>query len=405
MLRAWHALPGMVLALLLAITAGTGAILAGKAALDAASAPQNVDMSISLADLAQRITSQIAGVETIILTPAGRVRVTHLENGRPRTSLVDPGTGAPLALETPAPTLRLITNLHRAWLSGDGGRLLAGFSAIAILMLSLTGLLLLRRVAGSWGSLLRPFRGAGIRRWHLELGRVALVGLLLSSVTGIHMSLVGFDILTDGATEDVFVSASGEPARPLSTLQGLASLSLADLREIVLPDPADTGDPILIRTQQATRLVDQATGQILREDRYALGWHIRDLAYRLHTAEGMLGLAILLAISSGGGMILCLTGLAISLRKRFAAGRLREQAPVETADILVLVGSEGGTTWGFAKALHQALTAAGRRVHLAPMNDVPRRSEAAQMILLTATAGHGEAPASAQAFLERLATW
>jgi sulfite reductase (NADPH) flavoprotein alpha-component len=183
------------------------------------------------------------------------------------------------------------------------------------------------------------------------------------------MSLVGFEILPDGATEDVFVTASGEAPRPLSALEGLATLSLASLREITLPDPADASDPIIIRTDEAIRFVDAATGQILREDRYSLAWHVRDIAYRLHTAEGMLSLSILLAIRSAGGFVLALTGLTIGLRRRVASSRVRSNAPAGEADILLLVGSEGGSTMRFAKALHRALTAAGRRVHLAPMND------------------------------------
>jgi sulfite reductase (NADPH) flavoprotein alpha-component len=252
---------------------------------------------------------------------------------------------------------------------------------------------------------LRPFRGDGIRRWHLELGRIALAGLLLSSVTGLYMSLVGFEILTDGATEDAFVTASGEAPRPFTKLQGLATISLANLREITLPDPADASDPIIIRTDQAIRFVDAATGQILREDRYSLAWHVRDLAYRLHTAEGMLWLAIMLAISSVGGLVLALAGMTIGLRRRLAAGRVRANAPAGEADILLLVGSEGGSTMSFAKALHRALTAAGRQVHLAPMNDLPARSPAGHIILLAATAGDGEAPSSASRFLEALAQW
>lgn len=405
MLRQWHALPGLFLALVLAITAGTGAILAGQAALDAATAPRVAEATISLAALAETITTQIPGVEKITRTPSGRVRVTHLEQGRPRSVLVDPTTGVPSAADTTSPTMRVITNLHRAWLSGDGGRLVAGLSAFVMLLLCLTGLLMLKRMFGGWSALLRPFRGDGIRRWHLELGRIAVVGLLLSSATGLHMSLVGFEILPDGATADVFVTASGEAPRPFSTLDGLTTLSLANLREITLPDPADASDPIIIRTDEAIRFVDAATGQILREDRYSLAWHMRDIAYRLHTAEGLLWLAILLAISSGGGVVLSLTGFAISLRKRFASGRIRANAPAAAADILLLVGSEGGSTMRSAKALHRALTAAGRRVHLAPMNDLPNRSQASHMIILTATAGDGEAPASASRFVDKLAEW
>ncbi|MCA4909964.1 MAG: PepSY domain-containing protein [Methylobacterium sp.] len=405
MLRQWHALPGLFVALVLAITAGTGAILAGQSALDAATAPRVAEATISLADLARAITTQIPGVEKITRTPSGRVRVTHLEQGRPRSVLVDPITGIPVGADTASPSLRFITNLHRAWLSGDGGRLAAGGAAFVMLLLCLTGLLMLKRMFGGWLALLRPFRGEGIRRWHLELGRIAVVGLLLSSVTGLHMSLVGFEILPDGASEDVFVTASGEAPRPLSALEGLATLSLASLREITLPDPADASDPIIIRTDEAIRFVDAATGQILREDRYSLAWHVRDIAYRLHTAEGMLSLSILLAISSAGGFVLALTGLTIGLRRRVASSRVRSNAPAGEADILLLVGSEGGSTMRFAKALHRALTAAGRQVHLAPMNDLPKRSSAAHLIILTATAGDGEAPTSASRFVEKLAQW
>lgn len=405
MLRQWHALPGLFLALVLAVTAGTGAILAGQAALDAATAPRVAEATISLAALAETITTQIPGVEKITRTPSGRVRVTYLDQGRPRSVVVDPKTGIPTATDTASPTLRMITNLHRAWLSGDGGRLVAGGAAFVMLLLCLTGLLMLKRMFGGWLAVLRPFRGDGIRRWHLELGRFAVAGMLLSSVTGLHMSLVGFEILPDGAPADVFVTASGETPRSFSALDGLATLSLANLREITLPDPADASDPIIIRTDEAIRFVDAATGQILREDRYSLAWHVRDIAYRLHTAEGMLWLSILLAISSACGFVLALTGLTISLRRRFASGRVRANAPAGAADILLLVGSEGGSTMGFAKALHRALAAAGRRVHLAPMNELPARSPASQIIILAATAGDGEAPASASRFIDKLAEW
>lgn len=405
MLRQSHALPGLFLALFLAITAGTGAILAGQAVLEAATAPRIAEAAISLAELAERVTTQIAGVEKITRMPSGRVRVTHLDQGRPHSVLVDPKTGMPVATDTASPTLRMITNLHRAWLSGDAGRLAAGGAAFVMLLLCVTGLLMLRRIFGGWMALLRPFRGDGIRRWHLELGRIAVAGLLLSSLTGLHMSLVGFEILPDGAAEDVFVTASGEAPRPFSALDGLATLSLANLREIILPDPADASDPIIIRTDEAIRFVDPTTGQILREDRYSFAWHARDITYRLHTAEGLLWLAILLVISSAGGLVLALTGLMISLRRRFASGRIRANSAASAADILVLVGSEGGSTMRFAKALHRALAAAGRRVHLAPLNDLPARSPASQIIILTATAGEGEAPASASRFIDKLAEW
>ncbi len=156
---------------------------------------------------------------------------------------------------------------------------------------------------------------------------------------------------------------------------------------MALPDPADPTDPIRVVTGDATRFVDAATGLVLREDLHSTAWHIRDIAYRLHTAEGMLGLALLLALCSASAVVLSLTGLAIGLRKRFAPGGVRGNAPADTAEILLFVGSEGGSTLTFARALHQALAAAGRHVHLAPMNEAPDHSSASHLIILTATAG------------------
>jgi sulfite reductase (NADPH) flavoprotein alpha-component len=74
------------------------------------------------------------------------------------------------------------------------------------------------------------------------------------------------------------------------------------------------------------------------------------------------------------------------------------------ADIVILVGSEGNSTWGYAAVLHEALTQAGHRVHTAAMNGVARDyGRARQMFILTATYGNGGPPASANRFLARLA--
>ena len=406
MLRQWHALPGLIFALLLAVTAGTGAILAFDAFRDARSAPVVAEETIVLSELSDRIAVRFPSVESITRTPSGRVRVTFLSDGRPKSAIVDPITTLPTEALTVSPVLRTITNLHRAWLAGDGGRMVAGLSALAMLLLCGTGLVLLKRQTGGWRGLVLPFNGSGMRRWHGELGRFALVGLMLSSLTGTQMSLVGFDLIPDGSrTEDIFVSASGGPRLPPAALAGLASLSLAELREITFPDPSDATDPIRVKTDTMVRFVDPATGEILREDRHSIAWHVRDLAYRLHTAEGMSWLALLLGLSASGGVVLALTGLTIGLRKRLRSGVFQDNVASSKADILLLVGSEGGTTYRFAQMLGKALSAAGRKVHLAAMNEIPPTSSAQQIILLAATAGSGEAPASAIGFIGKLALW
>lgn len=407
MLRKFHSLPGLWLALMLAITATTGAILAFDAATDAATAPAETGAAIDLAGFAERITARLPDVEKITRTPTGRIRVTYAEDGLPRTMFVDPASAEPLGPKTASPTLRTITNLHRAWLGGDVGRLAAGLSALAMLALTLTGLVLLKRQLGGWAKLARPIRLEGARRWHLETGRFAMAGLLLSAATGLYLSLAGFELVPDGTNRaDVLVVGSGAAPRPLGQLAGLAQVPLADLRELTLPYAGDATDPITLKTATGLRHIDAATGAVLADEAHPLSWQIHDLVYRLHTAHGMAWLALLLGLSALAGSLLCLTGILIWLSKRRGSIRIAGSRPATEAGILLLVGSDSGTTWGFARTLHRALTGAGHAVHVAAMNDLPEvMPRATRLIVLAATAGTGEAPATATAFLNRLSQW
>src|SRR5690606_9184982 len=91
-------------------------------------------------------------------------------------------------------------------------------------------------------------------------------------------------------------------------------------------------------------------------------------------------------------------------QRRRSLPHIGNNSPAATADTILLVGSEGGSTWEFAKTLHAALRQAGHKVHAAPMNALaPAFPKAARMLILTATYGDGTAPTSAGAFLARLA--
>lgn len=76
----------------------------------------------------------------------------------------------------------------------------------------------------------------------------------------------------------------------------------------------------------------------------------------------------------------------------------------DQANTIILVGSEGNRAWAFAAAIHQALTSAAFRVHIASMNDLSsRHSKAQRLIVLTSTYGDDDAPSSATRFLSKLA--
>ena len=62
------------------------------------------------------------------------------------------------------------------------------------------------------------------------------------------------------------------------------------------------------------------------------------------------------------------TGVVVWLAGRRGRPRIRGNQPAGRAETILLVGSEGGSTWGFAATLHAALTQAGQSVHAAPMS-------------------------------------
>ena len=99
-----------------------------------------------------------------------------------------------------------------------------------------------------------------------------------------------------------------------------------------------------------------------------------------------------------------ISGVIIWWQRRQARPRFAHNSSAQSADTLILVGSENNSTWGFARTLHDELVKRGLRVHSAPMNQLAKHyRNAERLLILTATYGDGDAPASASQFLERLA--
>ena len=69
---------------------------------------------------------------------------------------------------------RWVKNLHRALLLGDGGRWGAAATALAMVLLSISGLVLLVRRMGGWRHVAGRVRGTLAQRLHVLAGRVVL---------------------------------------------------------------------------------------------------------------------------------------------------------------------------------------------------------------------------------------
>lgn len=398
MLRRLHALPGLIAALLVGFMAITGAVLALQPVLERmAAAPAG---TLSVAELADRVTSQMPEVESITRSASGAV-TAHAAG---TASAIDPATGSVLGPVERSAVFTFMTELHRSLLMGDAGRVLAGLSAAAMAVLAVSGLLLLVHRMGGWRRVCAPARGPLSQRLHIELGRLALVGLLVSALTGVYMVLATFGIVGDGSQGLGFPAAgSGGAPAPIASLSALRDVSVTDLRELVLPLPGDALGVFTLTTNAGTGSVDQATGALIAFTPNAPLQTLYEAIYTLHTGQGQWWLAVLLGLAGLAVPALMLTGATIWLLRRRSMPRMEGDAGWRKADTVILVGSEGNTTWGFAATLHAALRQNGHAVHAAPMNALRSAYPRARRILvLAATYGRGAAPASARQFLARL---
>ncbi len=405
MLRKLHGLPGLVAALCLVVLATSGAILSVVPALERSGATITASGELSVAELASRVVENYPGAEQIERALSGEVVVYYNREGQPGADRVDPLTGEGIAPYQPSAWLRWVRHLHRSFLMDDAGRMLAGVLAVLMVLVCLSGSFLLARRLGGAKAMLRPIAGSGSARIHAELARFAVVGLLLSALTGSYLSALRFGLLPEAAdTEPLFpVQVSGGAPLPVGSLLALGNIDVNDLRELVFPYPDDPTDVYSLSTTEGSGFVDQATGELLHYQPRSAGSRFQLWMTRLHTGEGLWWLGLILGTMALSVPVLSLTGVQIWWQRRSSSVRLSENASKDMADVVILVGSEGNSTWGFAKDLQTGLNQAGKTVHCASMNDLAEHYPLASVLfVLTSTYGDGAAPSSASQFLARL---
>lgn len=404
MLRRLHAVPALAAGLVVMFMAVTGAILSVQPVADHfADAPGRAEVTV--ASLAEAASRQIRGIERITRSASGTVVAYSAGDEGTSATLIDPETGLVLGHYAPSPVFAFFTELHRSLFMGMNGRLVSGIAALAVIVLSLSGFLLLARRLGGRRQLLRPAKGTLAQRLHVELSRLAVVGLLLTGFTGGVMSLSSFEVINTETAMAAFPAwvDGGAPA-PVGSLPALASVPVSEMRELIFPYPDDPEDVFTLTTAAGQGYVDQATGELLAFTPNSFGQSVYETIYSLHTGQGLWWVGALLGLASLAVPALAATGGLIWWTRRRSQPRIARNASPHRADTVILVGSEGNSTWGVALTLHRALTAAGLSVHTAAMNDLARNYPSARRLLvLAATYGDGAAPASGGRFLSRLA--
>jgi sulfite reductase (NADPH) flavoprotein alpha-component len=163
-----------------------------------------------------------------------------------------------------------------------------------MLVLSLSGAALVARRAGGWRRWFAPLRGPLAGRLHVEIARIAVLGLVLSSATALWMTASTFDLLPDGGRAGLAGRGERRDRRCAGDDTDARRHARRGPARTELPYPGDATDVFTLKTDRGTGYLDQGTGALLSWSDLT-GWErVSETIYMLHTGQGAATLGLVL---------------------------------------------------------------------------------------------------------------
>lgn len=360
---------------------------------------------ITLAETLQTFKSNYSEVISLEVDSNDFVLASVLtDDGASLDGYFNPKTGAYLGkkIET-SKFFQWTTNLHRSLFLKGTGRFLVGLCSFLLLLIALSGtILILKRQRSFKKFFSRIVNDNFAQYWHIVLGRLSLIPIIIITITGVYLSLEKFDLLPkDTQTHHIDFDALTKSSRQeFKDMLIFNSTKLSEVKSVEFPFSDDIEDYFTIKLKNKEVVVDQFSGTILSEIEYPLFKFFSNQSLNLHTGKGSILWSIILMIACVNILFFIYSGFAMTLKRR--ASKLKNKCKKNDSKYVILVGSENGGTLAFANALQQQLIAAGETVYIAELNKYRKYKKAEHLIVMTSTYGEGDAPTNANKFLKRL---
>jgi len=303
----------------------------------------------------------------------------------------------------PSKLFQFTTTLHRSLFLKGVGRFFVGLCSFLLFLIAVSGAILIIKRQRSFKKFFAKIVNDNFAQyWHVVLGRLSLIPIIIITVTGVYLSLLKFNLLPESKVSHTidYEAISETPIQEIEAFTVFKNIPLADVRSVEFPFSNDIEDFYTIYLKDREIVVNQFTGEVLSEIKYPLVTIVSALSLNLHTGKGSILWSLILVFASINILFFIYSGFAMTLKRQKA--KLKNKFKKHQCEYVILVGSENGTTIPFANAFYKQLVKAGKKVYITELNKYETFKKVKHIIVFTATYGEGEPPTNANIFLEQL---
>lgn len=401
-----HLALALVSSVFLLLLSVTGVILAVDAVNE--KVPSYRIENIDSLDLSQTITGLRKVYPEII-----EISVDHNEfvsidaidaEGNTVKGYIDPKTGNYLgAQKNKTQFVQWTTALHRSLFLKVTGRIIIGVASFLLFLITISGLvLIIKRQQGVRHFFAKINRDFFAQYFHVVSGRLFLIPILILALTGTYLFMVRIELLKKtNQTVEYPVKENETEERTITDFPIFKKTKLNDVVKVEFPFmEGDPDEYYILKLKDRELTVNQLNGAVHKEVKYPFTALAEQFSLDLHTGKTNMIWAIILGLASLNIVFFIYTGFVITFKR--TRTKIRNKYQAADAEIIILVGTENGSTLFFANQIHKQLLADGKKSLLLEMNHYQCFPKAKHLLLFTSTYGLGTAPSNATQFEKKL---
>lgn len=323
------------------------------------------------------------------------------EDGNTFHSYINPLTAERLGdVKAKSSFIQWTTALHRSLFLKEVGRTLVGIVSFLLMLITISGfILIIKRQQGLKNFFNKVNKDFLSQYFHVVTGRWLLIPVLMIALTGTIIFIVRLDFFKSDNIEINYQPQDNQQAKEFKDIDFFKNTKLIDVEKVEFPFiPDDPEEPFIITFQDRVTSINQINGELMHESKFPYAAVLEKINIDLHTGRTNSIWAIILGLASLNIIFFLYTGFEITFKR--TAVKIKNKFNAQNAEIIILVGTENGSTLFFANKIHRQLLSDGKRSYLSQMNQYTQYPKAKHILIFTSTYGLGDAPSNATKFQE-----